>query len=104
MLGTIAWFALVMCIANWIMFVLLTLLSDLPELKEVVKKLLAPPPTPGGMGTTVTHAAIDPAKLAAATGSLAGAFKKAGAAPTSAALSVLFLLIAVLAAGADKIK
>ena len=54
------------------------------------------------MGLTVQQSAIDPTKLAAATGSLAGAFKKAGAAPTAAALSVLFLLVALAAAGVDK--
>ena len=61
--------------------------------------LKAPPSTGTGMGVTVQQSAIDPTKLAAATGSLAGAFKKAGPAPTAAAMSVLFLLVALAAAG-----
>jgi hypothetical protein len=104
MLNYIAIFAAVMCGLNWLLFVALTVYADLPELKKVLDSLTRPGPPATGMGATVTHAAIDPTKLAAATGALAGAFKKAGAAPTAAALSVLFILIAALAAGIDKIK
>jgi hypothetical protein len=54
------------------------------------------------MGATVQQFAIDPTKLAAAIGSLSGAFKKTGPAPTAAAMSVLFLLVALADAGVDK--
>lgn len=103
MLNNIVVFSLVMCVLNWLLFVGITLIEDLPELRKVINALTSPPSSPGGIGVTVTHSGIDPAKLAAAIGSLAGAFKKAGAAPTAAALSVLFLLAALAAAGIAKI-
>jgi hypothetical protein len=103
MLNTIAIVSLIMCIINWLLFVGITFIKDFPDLKSVLDALKAPPPSARTeMGLTVQQSAIDPTKLAAATGSLAGAFKKAGAAPTAAALSVLFLLIALAAAGVDK--
>jgi hypothetical protein len=104
MLNAIAILALVLCAANWLLFVGITFLKDLPELKSVIDALKAPPPSAqgAGMGVTVQQSTIDPVKLAAATGTLAGAFKKAGPAPTAAALSVLFLLIALAAAAAGK--
>src|SRR5690349_626039 len=101
MLNVIAVISLVMCIVNWFVFVGITFAKDLPELTAVLEAVKRPPPA-GGMGVTVQQSAIDPVKLAAATGSLAGAFKKAGPAPTAAALSVLFLLVAVAAAGIEK--
>jgi hypothetical protein len=48
------------------------------------------------------QSAVNLEKLTAATGTLAGAFKKAGAAPTAAAMSVLCLLLALIAAGVGK--
>jgi hypothetical protein len=59
-------------------------------------------PARAGLANTETHAAVDPTKISAATGSLAGAFKKAGPAPTAAAMSVLCLLVAAIAAGINK--
>jgi hypothetical protein len=102
MLNWIAIVSLVLCIANWLLFVFITFVKDLPELKTILNVLMTPPPAPGGIGVTVQQAGIDATKLAAATGTLAGAFKKAGPAPTAAALSVLFLLIALGAAAAGK--
>jgi hypothetical protein len=87
MLDRVAVFALVMCALNWLLFVAITFRNDLPELKNISEQ----------------RAALDPGKLAEATGSLAGAFKKAGPAPTAAALSVLCLMVAVIAAGVDKL-
>jgi hypothetical protein len=102
MLNTIAIFSLVMCIVNWLLFVGITFWTDLPDLKAILRALKTPPPSGQGAGVTVQQSAIDPIKLAAATGNLAGAFKKAGPAPTAAALSVLFLLVALAAAAANK--
>jgi hypothetical protein len=105
MLNVIAICSLLMCILNWLLFVGITLWTDIPELKAVLAALKAPP-SPGsgvaGAGVTVQQSSLDPIKLAAATGNLAGAFKKAGSAPTAAALSVLFLLVALAAAAAGK--
>jgi hypothetical protein len=105
MLNVIAWVSLILCILNWLLFLGLTFLNDMPELKRVVDALVNPPPAPApsGLGVTVQHAAVDPVKLASATGSLAGAFKKAGPAPTAAALSVMFMLVALIAAGVEKL-
>ena len=103
MLNAIAICSLVMCILNWGLFVAITLWTDIPELKAVVAALTRPPSAgSGGAGVTVQQSAVDPVKLAAATGNLAGAFKKAGSAPTAAALSVLFLLVALAAAAVGK--
>lgn len=103
MLTIVVVFSLLMCVLNWGLFVLITFMHDLPELKALIEALKSPSPPPaGGMGVTVTHAAVDPTKLASVTGTLAGAFKKAGPAPTAAALSVFFLLAALIAAGVDK--
>jgi hypothetical protein len=104
MLHEIAWFSLGMCLSNWLLFVVITVVVDLPQLKALLDALRSSSSSsPPGMGLTVQQAAIDPVKLASVTGSLAGAFKKAGPAPTAAALSVLFLIAALIAAGVDKI-
>ena len=103
MLPLLSLVCLVLSVLNWVVFLLITLRKDMPDLDKMLKALLHPPPATGGMGVVVQQSAIDPVKLAAATGSLAGAFKKAGAAPTTAALAVFFMLLAVIAAGADKL-
>jgi len=88
MLINVAWVALILGALNWLMFVLLTII-DMRKFQNLPRD--------------VQQAGItDAAKIAEATGSLAGAFKKAGAAPTAAAMSVLFLLIALIAAGVGK--
>jgi len=103
MLEFVAGFSLLMCAANWALFVFIVFSRDLPDLRNLWHSLTNPPATgQGGMGVTVQHAAVDPAKLATATGTLAGAFKKAGPAPTAAAMSMVFLLVALIAAGVDK--
>ena len=106
MLENIAVFSLVMCAINWLLFVAIVVHRDLPELRELFERLIEPPPsgsTAPGMGLTVQHSAVDPAKIATATGTLAGAFKKAGPAPTAAAMSIMFLLVALIAAGVEKL-
>ncbi len=103
MLVTIAGLALILCVLNWLLFVGITLLKDLPDLKRALDALLHAPPHPDGAGLVKPHTAVDPVELAKATGNLAAAFKKAGPAPTAAALSVLFLLVALAAAGLGRI-
>jgi hypothetical protein len=88
MLINVVWVALIMSALNWLMFVLLTII----DMRQSQKR----PRDEQQAGIT------DAAKIAEATGSLAGAFKKAGAAPTAAAMSVLCLLIALIAAGVAK--
>jgi hypothetical protein len=103
MLNAIGWISLILSVLNWLLFLGITFAHDLPQLREVVAAFVQRPtqPTPG-MGVTVQQAAIDPVKLASVTGNLAGAFKKAGPAPTAAALSVMFLIVALIAAGVAK--
>lgn len=90
MLSCVAVFALIMSALNWLMFVVLIF-------QEMLK------PSKAGAARDMQQASLgDAAKIAEATGSLAGAFKKAGAAPTAAAMSVLFLLMGLIAAGVAK--
>ena len=95
-------FSLVMSGLNWLLFLTLTLAVDKKQIKELIETFKLAPAA-GGAGNTQAHAAVDPSKLATATGNLAGAFKKAGAAPTAAALSVLFLFAALIAEGITKV-
>jgi hypothetical protein len=76
MLDIVAGISLVLSVLSWALFVLITFWKDLPELSQVLRHALAPPAAQAGMGAVVPHAAIDPSKVAAATGTLAGAFKK----------------------------
>jgi hypothetical protein len=100
MINTIIIFSLIMCATNWLMFLSFSLIAE----HKLIGELIAAFKRQGsGMGETELQAAVDLTKLAGATGDLAGAFKKAGAAPTAAALSVLFLLAALIAAGLTKV-
>jgi hypothetical protein len=93
MLTNIVWFSLVMSALSWFLFVYVAIWFDLPRLREAT--------APGGPLTrTEMHAGVD--EVAKATGTLAGAFKAAGVAPTAAAMSVLFMLLALVAAGIAK--
>ena len=109
MIGTVICFALALSLLNWLLFVGVTLWVDLPDFRKIITEALKPSaPVPGGMGRTETHAgvtaqAVDGTKLAAAAGSLAGAFKKAGAAPTAAAMSMICLILAAILAGVAKL-
>ena len=103
MLWIVCLVSLILSIANWAVFVFITFAEDIPQLKQLFESLTNPPASqPGGIGVTVQQSAFDPSKLTAATGSLAGAFKKAGSGPTAAAMSVMFLLLALVAAGVGK--
>ena len=101
MLTYVALAALLMSLLNWLLFVALVVFADLPQIKRVLDELhrhhkAIEARVPELDAKTLI---FDPGKLADATGTLAGAFKKAGAAPTAAAMSVLCLLIALIAAG-----
>lgn len=103
MLNAIAIFALVYSGANWLLFVALTFLNDIPALEKLIKRLSEAAAKPETLG--FAHAelqAVDIGKLLKSTGSLAGAFKRAGASPTAAAMSVFGLVIAGVAAGLGK--
>jgi hypothetical protein len=102
MISTLFYFSLWAAGVNWALFVLITFWKDLPALKEIAEFLKASTVRPG-IANTETHTVVDPTKIAAATGSLAGAFKKAGPAPTAAAMAVLCVLVAAIAAGIDKL-
>ncbi len=104
MLTIVAWIALILSALNWLLFVGLTVMSDLPQLRRLLNAMLstATARQEAPLERTELQAAIDPTKIAAATGSLAGAFKKAGAAPTAAAMSLMFFLFALVAAGVNK--
>ena len=103
MIASLVVVALIMSLLNWALFVYLTLKEDIPDLKKILNAIMAPPAqSPTGMGAVVAQSAIDPNKLAAATGSLAGAFKKAGPAPTAAAMSIIFFLLSLIAVGVGK--
>jgi hypothetical protein len=100
MLKVIAIFALAYSALNWLLFVLLTFLNDLPVLEKVMSRLSEAPAkrAPSELARAELQG-LDPGKLIDSAGSLAGAFKKAGASPTAAAMSVFGLVVAGVAAG-----
>jgi hypothetical protein len=104
MLNTIAIFALALSALNWLLFLMITFLNDIPMLEKLLHHLAAAQPerTERVLGTHGLQA-IDLSKVLTSTGSLAGAFKKAGSAPTAAAMSMMCLVIAAAAAGLNKI-
>ena len=101
MLQLIAGFSLFFCVLNWIAFVLLTWKVDLKHIEALIRNLAHP--SAGAGAGAVALSTVDASRLAAASGNLAGAFKKAGPAPTFAAISVISLIVALLAAGAQKL-
>jgi hypothetical protein len=100
MLNVIAIFALVYSGLNWLLFVALTFLNDIPALERLVRKISETREKVGLAHTELQS--VDPNKLLQSAGSLAGAFKKAGASPTAAAMSVFGLVVAGVAAGLGK--
>jgi hypothetical protein len=98
MLTVIATVALVLCVLNWLLFVAL----EAPTIREALRphRLNAVTATHPGIGSHALVADLD--KLAGTTGHLATDFKKAGPAFSAAALSVLFLFVALIAAAAGK--
>lgn len=84
--------ALLLSFLNWGVFVFIVFFSGEPAAAAAPRL------------DQVEKQGLDPTKVMAATGSLAGAFKKAGAAPTAAAMCLVCLLIAAVAAGINQIS
>ena len=104
MLNAIAIFALVYSGANWLLFILLTFRNDIFALEKLIRKMAEAEHAQPKAGLAHTELqAFDPDKLLKSAGSLAGAFKKAGASPTAAAMSVFGLVVAGVAAGLGKL-
>jgi hypothetical protein len=94
MLLIVAIFALVLSGLNWLIFVGVTIAMDLPLLKDTAA---VADRRSAASGVSETDRLLD------ATGSMARAFRTAGAAPTAAAMSILCLLVATLAAGVQQL-
>jgi hypothetical protein len=87
------WVALVMAALSWLIFLDQTYrISGRPKIQ-----------TPAGAAADIRREGIDPAKVAEEIAKLAATFGKVGIGPTSAALSVLYLIIALIAAGLGKL-
>lgn len=91
MLCAVTYSALALSFLNWGVFVLVVFAKD-----------RAAAAAASGLENVQKHG-LDPGKVMDATGTLAGAFKQAGAAPTAAAMSLVCLLIAAIAAGINQI-
>ncbi|WP_332772034.1 hypothetical protein [Phenylobacterium sp.] len=91
MLCAVTLSALLLSFLNWGVFVFVVFLTR------------EPPAVAAPRLDQVEKQGLDPTKVMAATGSLAGAFKRAGAAPTAAAMCLVCLLIAAIAAGINQI-
>jgi hypothetical protein len=104
MATTVTYFALTLSGLNWLLFLGLTLMHDLPMIKKLVHHVtMTHHTTKVGGETRAEIASIDIGKTLDSSGALAAAFKKAGPAPTAAAMSLVCLLIAVIASGVAKI-
>jgi hypothetical protein len=91
----VTYFALTLSAANWLLFLGLTLVHDVPMIRQLVDHVTGVPPK--------AKAAVNIGDTLKSSGGLAEAFKKAGAGPTAAAMSLACLLVALVASGVDKI-
>ena len=102
----VTYFALALSALNWLLFLALTYLHDLPMIEKLVHHVTMTHHTtkaaPGGEKKAAV-ASIDLGDTLKSSGDLAEAFKKAGAAPTAAALSFACLLVALVASGVAKL-
>ena len=89
-------FGLALSGLNWLLFVVITFVHDLPALDRVIGR---------GQddGAVAPRSLADGEKLLEGSGMLAGAFRRAGAGPTAAAMSLTCLVVAAVAAGVDKL-
>ncbi len=92
-LTIVTFFALALSALNWLLFVAITLLHDLPA------RLVGQ----GREGGAAPRSLADGEKLLEGAGALAGAFRNAGAGPTAAAMSLVCLVVAAIAAGIEKL-
>lgn len=100
MIHVVAVVSLALSVANWLLFVAATVIANLPRLREALRGT-APRDDAVEGGAIEPRARIDP--VITATGGLATSLRAAGPAATAAALSVVFLLIAAVAAGVDRL-
>jgi hypothetical protein len=96
MLNIVVIAALALSGLNWLLFLGVTLFVDLPALRQFRKGMT-------GSNAPRSEVSVDLDRLVQETGSLAGAFRRAGAGPTAAAMSVVCLVIAAIAAGVAKL-
>lgn len=94
-LADVTFFALALSGLNWLLFVVITFLHDLPALARLAGQ------TRTG-GTAAPHSLADGEKLLEGAGLLAGAFRRAGAGPTAATMSLVCLIVAAITAGVEK--
>jgi hypothetical protein len=101
----VTYFALTLSAANWLLFLGLTLVHDVPMIRQLVNHVTGAPPKAKAPGAAdhKSLTAFDPSETLKSSGGLAEAFKKAGPAPTAAAMSLACLLVALVASGVDKI-
>ena len=102
----VTYFALALSGLNWLLFLALTYLHDLPMIEKLVHHVTmthhVTKAAPGGDNKAAV-ASIDLGKTLDSSGNLAEAFKKAGAAPSAAAMSMACLLVALVASGVAKL-
>src|SRR5580704_7541432 len=99
--AAVTYFALTLSGLNWLLFLALTYLHDLPMIEKLVHHVtMTHHVTKAAPGTDkAAVASIDLGKTLESSGNLAEAFKKAGAAPSAAAMSMACLLVALVASG-----
>jgi hypothetical protein len=88
--------ALILGVLNWLLFAFITFRHDLPLLDRLARPAL-------GNDVAGARGLADGEKLLEGAGTLAGAFRRAGAAPTAAAMSLVCLVIATIAAGVERL-
>jgi hypothetical protein len=96
MLNIVVIAALALSGLNWLLFTGVSLFVDLPALKLFRARMTA-------ANTARSQGAADLDKLVQETGTLAGAFRRAGAGTTAAAMSLACLVIATIAATVAKL-
>lgn len=94
-LTVVTYFALALSGLNWLLFVAITFLHDLPALGRLIGQARDSP-------ATAPRSLVDGEKLLEGAGLLAGAFRRAGAGPTAAAMSLVNLVVAAVTAGVAK--
>lgn len=92
--------SLALSVGYWLFFVIAVVIENLPRLRSALYPTTPPIDVPGH-DAIKSRARIDP--IITATGGLATSLKSAGSAATAAALSFGCLLVAVIAAGVDKL-
>ena len=94
-LTIVTFVALGLSLLNWLLFAIITFRHDLPLLDRLAGHAAAGE-------AAAPHGLAEGEKLLESTGGLAGAFRRAGAAPTAAAMSLVCLVIAAIAAGIER--